>query len=134
MMGLAHSALAFLIEQLPGAKNTEKYNFKHHQVREKEEEDEGPVKPNETGCARTETYKGRKPFDMFSWLASKYRSIPKLVINNSAVPELKIQVITRTLITHTVEQKFTFRKTTTNDVITRLLKKLSLFCQVKNFF
>jgi histone-lysine N-methyltransferase MLL4 len=93
MIGLAHSALAYLVEQLPGAKNTEKYNFKHHKIRE-EGKDEGPLPINESGSARSETYKGRKPLDMFSWLASRYRSIPKMQTGNggSGVPEVKLQL------------------------------------------
>ena len=93
MVGLAHSALAYLVEQLPGAKSTEKYNFKYHKVRDGER-DEGPLKINDSGCARSETYKGRKPFDMFSWLASRYRTIPKLKTGNgsTAGPEVKLQL------------------------------------------
>jgi hypothetical protein len=95
MIGLAHSALAYLIEQLPGARGTEKYNFRYHKVRGEDEHEESSVKINETGCARSETYKGRKPFDMFSWLASRYRPIPKLETGNGAgIPELKIQLST----------------------------------------
>ena len=93
MIGLAHSALSFLVEQLPGAKNTEKYNFKHHKVRE-EGRDEGQLKANESGCARSETYKSRKPLDMFSWLASQYRPIPRMQTGKcgSGVPEVKLQM------------------------------------------
>ncbi len=90
MMGLANSALAFLLEQLPGASATKKYKFRHFDMREEEEEDT-PVVPNESGCARTETYKGRKPIDMFSWLASRHRTIPKIF--SSLLPQdSKIQV------------------------------------------
>ncbi len=99
MVGLAHYALAYLVEQLPGAKATEKYNFKHHKIRE-EGELSGPNYVNETGCARTETYKGRKPFDMFSWLASKYRPKPIFQTGNgNGVPELKIQLSTNRRVT-----------------------------------
>lgn len=94
MMGLAHNALAYLIEQLPGAKSTEKYNFKYQKVREQGGQ-AGPLPTNESGCARTEPYKGRKPFDLFSWLASKYRPKPKLFTGNgSGGPEMKIQLST----------------------------------------
>ena len=59
MMGLTHSALAFLVEQLPGAEELEQYNFKHHTDREKE-----VLVENVTGSARTESYNGRNPLDM----------------------------------------------------------------------
>lgn len=95
MMGLAHRALAYLVEQLPGAKATEKYNFKYHKLRE-EGGIAGPLPINGTGCARTEGYKGRKPFDMFSWLASKYRSLPIPTLNQGSgtAAEHKIQLST----------------------------------------
>ena len=101
MVGLAHSALSFLLEQLPGAKSTEKYQFKYHSVRD-EGRDEAPLKPNESGCSRSEMYKGRKPFDMFSWLASKYRPIPRLKITgngSNGQPEVKLQQLSNRRIT-----------------------------------
>ena len=61
MMGLTHSALAFLVEQLPGAEELEKYNFKHYTNREKE-----VLVENASGSARTESYKDRNPLDMVS--------------------------------------------------------------------
>jgi histone-lysine N-methyltransferase MLL1 len=41
-----------------------------------------PVAENPSGCARSEEYAGRKPFDMFGWLASKHRQ-PLVLDNNS---------------------------------------------------
>ena len=32
---------------------------------------------NPTGCIRTEPFDGRKPYDMFSFLMSRYRLLPK---------------------------------------------------------
>jgi len=90
MMGLAHSAIAFLLEQLPGACTTKKYKFRHFDFRA--EEEDVPVIPNETGCARTEAYKGRKPIDMFSWLASRHRTIPKIFLPNMLSMDSKTQV------------------------------------------
>jgi len=44
--------------------------------------DEEPIQENESGCARTEIFKGRKPFDMFGWLASKHRKGPDSTVCN----------------------------------------------------
>lgn len=74
MLGLTHNALAYLLEQLPGAKNAEVYNFKHN--RHQRAPEDKILKPNPSGCARTETFKGRSPLDMFSWLASQHRKVP----------------------------------------------------------
>ena len=70
MMGLTHSALAFLLEQLPGAQELEKYEFKHEQFEAKAEKKEVLVE-NPTGSARTESYKTRNPLDMVSIFSSK---------------------------------------------------------------
>lgn len=65
MGGLRHRAIQFLIDQLD--KNSEK-NGKLPSLVEKSENDE-----DSEHCARTKVYPGRKPFDMFGWLASKHR-------------------------------------------------------------
>eukprot|EP00094_Tigriopus_californicus_P001742 TCALIF_01684-PB protein Name:"Similar to trx Histone-lysine N-methyltransferase trithorax (Drosophila virilis)" AED:0.11 eAED:0.18 QI:0/0.63/0.41/0.91/0.90/1/12/267/3483 len=70
MLGLTHSALAFLLEQLPGAKSTDHYQHKHHR------QEEETLKENPSGSARTEQFKNRSPLDMFSWLASRHRQVP----------------------------------------------------------
>ncbi len=75
MLGLTHSALAFLLEQMPGAKEAaERYTFRHHE-QEREEADTLPPE-NPAGCARAEPFKERNPLDMFSWLASRHRRRP----------------------------------------------------------
>ena len=48
MLGLTHSAISYLIEQLPGAKNAEQYILKHH---EKSEKSETEIETT-SGCAR----------------------------------------------------------------------------------
>ena len=78
MLGLTHSAISYLIEQLPGAKNAEQYILKHH---EKSEKAEIEIETT-SGCARGEPFKDRKPLDMFSWLASKHRKRPNFYENN----------------------------------------------------
>lgn len=70
MLGLTHNALAFLLEQLPGAKSTDYYQHKHLC------EEEEVLKENPSGSARTEQFKNRSPLDMFSWLASRHRQVP----------------------------------------------------------
>ena len=86
MLGLTHSAIAYLIEQLPGAKNAENYQMKHHKKPE-----EGKVIENPSGCARAEAFKDRKPLDMFSWLASKHRKRPDFYNSNDA-PDKDVQL------------------------------------------
>jgi hypothetical protein len=69
MAGLTHRAIQFLLQYLPKKnlnRSEDKPSPPAHQV-------DDQVKINETGCARTEVYAGRKPFDMFGWLASKHR-------------------------------------------------------------
>jgi hypothetical protein len=87
MLGLTHSALSFLIEQLPGAKDTELYDFKHHVKAEPEE----PLNENPSGCARAEAFKDRSPLDMFSWLASRHRKRPNFYGSNQN-PENEVQL------------------------------------------
>ena len=87
MLGLTHSAVAYLVEQLPGARAVaEKYEFKHHRH-------ETPVDlpENPSGTARGEPYKDRKPLDMFSWLASKHRKRPDFYGSGNN-PEAEVQL------------------------------------------
>ena len=88
MLGLTHSAISYLIEQLPGAKNAEQYILKHH---EKSEKAEAEIETT-SGCARGEPFKDRKPLDMFSWLASKHRKRPNFYNSNENNPENDVQL------------------------------------------
>ena len=86
MLGLTHSAVTYLIEQLPGAREAaENYKFKHHIHSEPHE----ILKENPTGCARGEPYKDRKPLDMFSWLASRHRKRPNFYSQSG---EIDVQI------------------------------------------
>ncbi|CAG7834252.1 unnamed protein product [Allacma fusca] len=77
MLGLTHQAVQFLLEQLPGTNSVmEKHKFKFHHPKS-EEETLPPANPS--GCARTEPFISRKPFDMFGWLASKHRTVPATI-------------------------------------------------------
>jgi len=78
-LGLTHRAVQFLLEQLPGVKNAAKegHVFKFQEPPKTSVEDM-PVVENPTGSARVEGFKGRKPFDMFGWLASKHRQQPEV--------------------------------------------------------
>ncbi|KAK7066067.1 hypothetical protein SK128_026400 [Halocaridina rubra] len=73
MLGLTHNAVQYLLEQLPGAKDCHKYSFQFH----RRPQEEGAVEENPSGCARTESFKVRSPYDIFSWLASKHRRMPE---------------------------------------------------------
>lgn len=76
MLGLTHDALAFLLEQLPGARKTKNYEFKHHKQTEGHKQKLIAETLNPSGCARSETFKNRKPYDIFSWLANPHRQFP----------------------------------------------------------
>ncbi|ROT63449.1 Histone-lysine N-methyltransferase trithorax [Penaeus vannamei] len=86
MLGLTHNAVQYLLEQLPGAKDCHKYSFQFH----RRPQEEGAVEENPTGCARTEPFKTRSPYDIFSWLASKHRRMPE----RSLVQQEEIQLST----------------------------------------
>ena len=82
MLGLAHNAVAYLLEQLPDAYRAEKYEFRH--IKSPVSTSTSTSKPeivleNPNGCARAEAFKTRSPLDMFSWLASRHRPKPKIV-------------------------------------------------------
>ncbi|KAL3885750.1 hypothetical protein ACJMK2_025792 [Sinanodonta woodiana] len=74
LFGLNHNSVVYLVEQLYGAQHCRKYRFRYHKHLVPEEEEE-PIQ-NPTGCARSEPFQGRKPYDMFSFLMSKYRQMP----------------------------------------------------------
>ncbi|KAK8753259.1 hypothetical protein OTU49_003600 [Cherax quadricarinatus] len=86
MLGLTHNAVQYLLEQLPGAKDCHKYSFQFH----RRPQEEGAVEENPSGCARTESFKTRSPYDIFSWLASKHRRMPE----RSLVQQEEIQLST----------------------------------------
>lgn len=76
LLGLNSAGLRYLIEQLPGVSNC--INFKSEVFEEKEgyrEDIETKESTRTTGAARCEMYNfSKKPYDMFSWLASKHRT------------------------------------------------------------
>jgi len=74
-IGLFHPGIRFLMEQLPGVQHVAgNYDFRFHNPIVSAEDT--PVKINASGCARTEGFTKRKPFDMFGWLASRHRKAP----------------------------------------------------------
>lgn len=79
VLGMHNHGLQHCLEQLRGVEQCSnykcKYFFKDVQKNEDEEEE---VKENLSGCARTEKFINRKEYDMFAWLASKHRELPKL--------------------------------------------------------
>ncbi|XP_042900948.1 histone-lysine N-methyltransferase 2B isoform X1 [Parasteatoda tepidariorum] len=75
LMGLDNSALLYLLEQLPGAKQCPDYEFLFHRPTK----DQFEVPENPTGCARSECLKLRSDYDMFNFLASEHRSRPMFV-------------------------------------------------------
>ncbi|XP_067676995.1 histone-lysine N-methyltransferase 2A-like isoform X2 [Haliotis asinina] len=74
MFGVNNSTVVYLVEQLFGAQHCHKYNF-HFFQHEVEQQEEEPAE-NPSGCVRGEPFMSRKPYDMFSFLMSRYRSKP----------------------------------------------------------
>ncbi|KAH3692518.1 hypothetical protein DPMN_194360 [Dreissena polymorpha] len=75
MFGLSHPQVVYLVEQMHGASYCRRYAFKYHKHELVEREIE---LLNPTGCIRTEPFSGRNPWDMFSFLMSRYRQMPSL--------------------------------------------------------
>ena len=71
MLGLSHAALAYLIEQLPGAMLTKNYKFRHQRDADRNKTDTTDQCGSSLGCNRTQIFKDRKPCDIphLSWLA-----------------------------------------------------------------
>ncbi|KAF2357703.1 FY-rich N-terminal [Trinorchestia longiramus] len=88
MLGLTHNAVQYLLEQLPGANDCQKYSFQFHRRHREEGSDTG----SPSGCARTESFKSRSPYDLFSWLASQHRKLPETDV---LTPQEEIQLCTR---------------------------------------
>eukprot|EP00106_Octopus_bimaculoides_P022470 XP_014789912.1 PREDICTED: uncharacterized protein LOC106883428 isoform X2 [Octopus bimaculoides] len=77
MFGVSHRAVVYLLEQLHGAKKCYNYKFNYHSPpREYDEDDQEPTETS-SGCIRTEPFSTRKPYDMFSFLMSRYRNRPQ---------------------------------------------------------
>lgn len=81
MLGLDNNTVKYLIEQLPGAGSCTKYKPTYHKSKILDHFEQ--IHENLSGCARSEPYsKTKKKYDMFSWLASRHRQPPKLVVNS----------------------------------------------------
>ena len=78
MLGLSHAALAYLIEQLPGAMLTKNYKFRHQRDADRNKTDTTDQCGSSLGCNRTQIFKDRKPCDIphLSWLANPHRKFP----------------------------------------------------------
>ena len=88
MLGLTHTALRYLLEQVPGADQVSgdsPYTWKHQPAPPVP----APIKENPSGSARTEAWSGhRRPHDMFAWLASRYRKKPHPNVGFKLPPEI----------------------------------------------
>ncbi|XP_059477073.1 histone-lysine N-methyltransferase trithorax [Neocloeon triangulifer] len=92
MTGLGQDPIKYLIEQLPGVAKCTDYTPKFHNSSQKKIKRQPVLQPklNTTGCARTEPYKQRNPYDMFGWLASEHRKPPSMPLaENEAVNRTK---------------------------------------------
>ncbi|KAK6641150.1 hypothetical protein RUM44_012859 [Polyplax serrata] len=80
ILGMQNHGLQHCLEQLRGVEQCLKYKCKYFLKDPSQKEDEeDEVKENLSGCARTEQFRRRKEYDMFAWLASKHRELPKLM-------------------------------------------------------
>lgn len=82
MLGLDNNSVKYLIEQLPGVGSCTKYKPTYHKSKLFDHFEQ--IHENLSGCARSEPYLNtkKKCYDMFSWLASRHRQPPKLVVNS----------------------------------------------------
>lgn len=73
--GLENNSLIYLLEQLYGAVHChQNYKFRFHKY--DLDQADAEVGINESGAARSEAFSTRKPFDMFNFLKSVYRTRP----------------------------------------------------------
>lgn len=78
LFGLSLEPVVRIIEQLPDTENCTLYQFKHHPPAKLSSWYDARKREtiNQTGCARSEPYRGRQPWDMFNFLMSEYRPKP----------------------------------------------------------
>lgn len=80
ILGLDNNTVKYLVEQLPGDGCCTKYKPVYHKSKLINVNDQPCENP--TGCIRTEPYcNTRRKYDMFSWLASRHRRPPNLIVN-----------------------------------------------------
>ncbi|GFS13736.1 histone-lysine N-methyltransferase [Elysia marginata] len=73
--GLENNSVVYLLEQLYGAVHChQNYKFRFHKY--DLDQADAEVGINESGSARSEAFSTRKPFDMFNFLKSVYRTRP----------------------------------------------------------
>ncbi|ELU11678.1 hypothetical protein CAPTEDRAFT_179499 [Capitella teleta] len=75
LFGLTNATVMYLIEQLYGAHKCKQYFFRYICYTHDDDDIEPDINPS--GSARSEGFSSRKPFEMFSFLLSKYRPFPK---------------------------------------------------------
>lgn len=81
ILGLDNHSVKYLVEQVPGDGCCTKYEPIYHKSKWMSVNNQ--LSENPTGCARTEPCSNsRRKYDMFSWLASRHRQPPKLIINS----------------------------------------------------
>ena len=84
MVGIGHSALKYLLEQLPDSDRCSDYSFQYH-VPRKESVESSSSTSLLVGCARLTPFGQRKyRCDVFNWLASEYRTPPESVATESS--------------------------------------------------
>lgn len=84
-LGLDNNSVRYVLEQLPGVGHCVKYKPMYHKPRIPVMDDSSSFpQENKSGCARTEPFNTRNKYDMFSWLASRHRRPPKLLVNSDS--------------------------------------------------
>ncbi|XP_063041492.1 histone-lysine N-methyltransferase 2B isoform X2 [Engraulis encrasicolus] len=89
LLGVVHSAVLYLLEQLGGAGKCHAHRFRFHHHEKLEEEKELPLNPS--GCARAEAYQRKSTFDMFDFLASKHRKLPETTVCDDEDDDLPLK-------------------------------------------
>lgn len=84
MMCLTQAQLRYVIDNAAAAQDPEGCRFQPPKARKHQAENElfPTSKGNKTGCARTEPFGGQSPFNMFSWMLSKHRKLPSVLLSN----------------------------------------------------
>uniref|UniRef100_A0A1B6E0P6 Histone-lysine N-methyltransferase n=1 Tax=Clastoptera arizonana TaxID=38151 RepID=A0A1B6E0P6_9HEMI len=84
-LGLDNNSVKYVLEQLPGVGHCVNYKPVFHKQNVPVVDSLSTLQANQTGCARSEPFTGRRKHDMFSWLASRHRRPPKLLVDSDIV-------------------------------------------------
>lgn len=89
MLGLSHPNVQYIAEQLPGILNVAATHEFEYSRKPYCGDGDGNLRGNSvgSGSSRCEGFQGRKPFDMFGWLANRHRKVAQLMTMSSFEPD-----------------------------------------------